>query len=64
MRRKFGHRGRESLWKMVGMYNCVGGICRVYIYFISDFSVVVLQYLLSSIDGDFIVSDGILPPVV
>ena len=37
----------------------MGGICRVYIYCIPDFTVVVFQYLLYSIDGGFIVSDGI-----
>ena len=36
----------------------MGGIFRLYIYFVPNFYVVVFQNLLVSIDGDFIVGDG------
>ena len=38
----------------------MGGICRVYIYCIPDFRVVVFQCFLFSIVRDFIVIDGII----
>ena len=36
----------------------VGGICRVYVYCVPDFCVLVFQYLLSSTDWDFVIHDG------
>jgi hypothetical protein len=36
----------------------VGGICAVFVYRVPDFRVVIFQYLLSSTDKDFVVSDG------
>ena len=54
-----GHRGRESLWKMVGMYSLVWEAFAEFTYIaFQDLCFVVFQYWFSSIDRDFIVSDG------
>ena len=36
----------------------MGGICRVYVYYVPDFCIVFFQWLLSSNDWDCVVSDG------
>ena len=57
MRRKFGHRGRESLCKMVGIYSFVWEVFAEFTYIAFQ---IFVQYLFFSIDRDFIVSDVII----